>query len=139
MAGEVDDLHLGDVHLIELTAGAHPRDAVALVVAQARDRSGQLTAVQLPSLETALEKISLHARATRATVHLPRIGQRSPGFDWYRTERCIRKCLTARGVPTFIYYYIRRGGDGGSGSGSGGGSGGGSGSSGSWRYPIAAL
>ena len=107
-AGANDDLRLGDVHLLPL-GGGMPGDAVALVVAQSRDRQGQLSSVQLGPLEAALVKISQHARRTHATVHLPRIGQRSPGFDWYRTERCIRKCLATRGVPTFVYYYLRRG------------------------------
>jgi len=114
-AGDMRDLHLGDVHLLPLAAdtrarrsGARPGDAVALVVAQTRDRYGQLSAVQLPALETALVRISRYARRHRATVHLPRIGQRTPGFDWYRTERCLRKCLSARGVPAFVYYFVRR-------------------------------
>jgi hypothetical protein len=100
------DLHLGDVHVVPVAAAAAPT-AVALVVAQTRDRQGRLSAVQLPALETALAKLSAHARTTGASVHLPRIGQRSPGFDWYRTERCIRKGLCARGVPTYVYYYVR--------------------------------
>lgn len=38
-----------------------------------------------------------------ATVHLPRIGHTTPGFNWYGTERLIRKHLASRGIPTSMY------------------------------------
>lgn len=38
-----------------------------------------------------------------ATVHLPRIGYATKGFNWYGTERLIRKHLATRGIPTFMY------------------------------------
>jgi len=38
-----------------------------------------------------------------ATVHLPRIGYNMPGFNWYGTERLIRKHLCSRGIPTYVY------------------------------------
>lgn len=38
-----------------------------------------------------------------ASVHLPRIGHTTRGFNWYGTERLIRKHLAARGVPTYMY------------------------------------
>uniref|UniRef100_A0A8C4Q2G6 Chromodomain helicase DNA binding protein 1-like n=1 Tax=Eptatretus burgeri TaxID=7764 RepID=A0A8C4Q2G6_EPTBU len=43
-----------------------------------------------------------------ASVHLPRIGHATPAFNWYGTERLIRKHLTSCGIPTFIYYYPRK-------------------------------
>lgn len=38
-----------------------------------------------------------------ATVHLPRIGYATKGFNWYGTERLIRKYLATRGIPTLMY------------------------------------
>jgi hypothetical protein len=40
-----------------------------------------------------------------ASVHLPRIGHSTPNFNWYGTERVIRKRLASRGIPTFVYYF----------------------------------
>lgn len=37
-----------------------------------------------------------------ASVHLPRIGHSTKGFNWYGTERLIRKHLASRGIPTFM-------------------------------------
>nr|XP_054770872.1 guanidinobutyrase-like [Lytechinus pictus] len=38
-----------------------------------------------------------------ATVHLPRIGHSTPAFNWYGTERLIRKHLASRGIHTSMY------------------------------------
>ena len=38
-----------------------------------------------------------------ASVHLPRIGHSSHGNDTAGTERLIRKYLSSKGVPTFMY------------------------------------
>jgi xanthine/uracil permease len=37
------------------------------------------------------------------SVHMPRIGHSTPGFNWYGTERLIRKHLTSRGIATYVY------------------------------------
>lgn len=41
----------------------------------------------------------------KASVHLPRIGHSTRGFNWYGTERLIRKHLASRGIPTFMYHF----------------------------------
>ena len=38
-----------------------------------------------------------------ASVHLPRIGYSTPNFNWYGTERLIRKHLVSNGIPTYMY------------------------------------
>ena len=38
-----------------------------------------------------------------ASVHLPRIGHDTPGFNWYGTEKLIKKHLSAKGIPTNMY------------------------------------
>ena len=41
-----------------------------------------------------------------ATVHLPRIGYNTPSFNWYGTERLIRKHLASKGIETSMYPHI---------------------------------
>lgn len=41
-----------------------------------------------------------------ASVHLPRIGHATEGFNWYGTERLIRKHLASRGIPTYMYPFV---------------------------------
>lgn len=41
-----------------------------------------------------------------ASVHLPRIGHAMKGFNWYGTERLIRKYLATKGIPTYVYPFV---------------------------------
>ncbi|KAJ3186102.1 Chromodomain-helicase-DNA-binding protein 1-like [Irineochytrium annulatum] len=115
-ASENDDLALGSAHLVkvepEADDGSNTEKAelmVAIVVAQKRSAtSGAPSGLKFPELEAGLKKVARVAKFLKASVHLPRIGQSTPGFDWYKTERIIRKCLPARGVDTTLYYYKRR-------------------------------
>ncbi|XP_070199132.1 chromodomain-helicase-DNA-binding protein 1-like [Littorina saxatilis] len=116
LAGKVKDLSLGDCHLIPMTKSddtddedsAECKDMLALIIAQTRDRRNRLSGIKLPALKEGLEKVYLKARQLKASVHLPRIGHDTPGFNWYGTERLIHKILASKGIPTFIYYYPRR-------------------------------
>ena len=103
LASQMDDLSLGDVHLEPV--GGSGSLFVANVVAQKRERDGSLSPVLLPELEQALVLIACTALDLHASVHLPRIGQRSPKFNWYRTERSLQKTLAAHGIRTLVYYY----------------------------------
>lgn len=38
-----------------------------------------------------------------ATIHLPRIGYNTPSFNWYGTERLLRKHLVCKGIQTSVY------------------------------------
>ncbi|XP_019639122.1 PREDICTED: chromodomain-helicase-DNA-binding protein 1-like [Branchiostoma belcheri] len=111
LAGKMKDLALGDAHLIAVddresrTKGS---DMVALIVAQDRDRNNKLSGIKLSALNQGLVRICTAARRMKASVHLPRIGYNTPGFNWYGTERLIRKHLSSRGIPTYIYYYPRK-------------------------------
>lgn len=44
----------------------------------------------------------------KTSVHLPRIGYGVRNIQWYVIERLIRKHLTAKGIPTYVYYFQRR-------------------------------
>ncbi|EDV22607.1 uncharacterized protein TRIADDRAFT_28849 [Trichoplax adhaerens] len=106
LAGKMKDLTLGDAHLIAIDdrfSRDNGNDYVAVIVAQKRDRQNQLSPIHLTALSTGFERVATYAKRTNATVHLPRIGYATPKFNWYGTERLIRKHLTARGIPTFMY------------------------------------
>ncbi|CAJ1059887.1 chromodomain-helicase-DNA-binding protein 1-like [Xyrichtys novacula] len=110
LAGKMKDLELGNVLLFPIDdkqSRPSGQDQLALIVAQQRDRANNLSGILLTSLDEGLKKIYTAARKHKASVHLPRIGHSTKGFNWYGTERLIRKHLAARGVPTFIYYHSR--------------------------------
>ncbi|KAM8820274.1 chromodomain-helicase-DNA-binding protein 1-like [Eudromia elegans] len=110
MAGKMKDLELGGTLLFPIDdrkSRKKGQDLLALIVAQHRDRSNNLSGIKLPALEKGLKKIYLAAKRRNASVHLPRIGYATKGFNWYGTERLIRKHLSARGIPTLIYYFPR--------------------------------
>lgn len=104
LAGDMEDLHNGDLHLIscEKTSG-YDEYHVGLLVAQ--DRSLK---VRQSLLATCLQKLSHKCKSLSGmSVHLPRIGYSTPGFDWYSTERQLRKYLSNKKIHTYIYYYKR--------------------------------
>ncbi|XP_061081834.1 chromodomain-helicase-DNA-binding protein 1-like [Conger conger] len=108
LAGKMEDLDLGHVLLFPIDdkqSRLDGRDFLALVVAQQRDHSNRLSGIKLSALEEGLKKIHRAAKKRKASVHLPRIGHATKGFNWYGTERLIRKHLASRGIPTSIYYY----------------------------------
>ncbi|KAL1023427.1 hypothetical protein UPYG_G00040680 [Umbra pygmaea] len=89
LAGRMNDLMLGSVLLFPVDdkqSRLDGKDQVALI---------------------GLKKIYRVVKTSRASVHLPRIGHSTRGFNWYGTERLIRKHLASRGVHTTIYYYNR--------------------------------
>ncbi|XP_038613641.1 chromodomain-helicase-DNA-binding protein 1-like isoform X1 [Tachyglossus aculeatus] len=99
LAGEMKDLALGSVLLFPINdkeSRNSGQDLLALVVAQHRDRSNNLSGIKMAALEAGLKKIYLAARKRNASVHLPRIGHATAGFNWYGTERLIQKHLAAR-------------------------------------------
>ncbi|XP_062451236.1 chromodomain-helicase-DNA-binding protein 1-like isoform X2 [Rhea pennata] len=100
MAGKMKDLELGGTLLFPIDdkkSRKKGQDLLALIVAQHRDRSNNLSGIKLPALEKGLRKIYSAAKKMNASVHLPRIGYATKGFNWYGTERLIRKYLSARG------------------------------------------
>ncbi|KAM8875573.1 chromodomain-helicase-DNA-binding protein 1-like isoform 2-T2 [Spinachia spinachia] len=109
-AGEMKDLDIGNVLLFPIDdkqSRLDGRDQLALIVAQRRDRDNELSGILLSALDDGLKKIYAAAKRSNASVHLPRIGHTTRGFNWYGTERLVRKHLASRGVATFIYYHNR--------------------------------
>ena len=112
LAGRMRDLKLGDAHLIpidDVMSRDKGRDMLALIIAQTRGEGGRLSGIRLEALGTGLQKVAMEAKKRGASVHLPRIGHSTPNFNWYGTERLIRKHLASRGIPVFIYYFPRDG------------------------------
>ncbi|EPQ08635.1 Chromodomain-helicase-DNA-binding protein 1 [Myotis brandtii] len=110
LAGKMKDLSLGGVLLFPIDdreSRNQGQDLLALIVAQHRDRSNVLSSIKMTALEEGLKKIFLAAKKKKASVHLPRIGHATKGFNWYGTERLIRKYLAAKGIPTYVYYFPR--------------------------------
>ncbi|XP_042539879.1 chromodomain-helicase-DNA-binding protein 1-like [Dipodomys spectabilis] len=110
LAGKMQDLSMGGVLLFPIddkVSRDKGHDLLALVVAQHRDRANTLSGIRMAALEEGLKKIYVAAKKKKASVHLPRIGHATKGFNWYGTERLIRKYLAARGIPTYIYYFPR--------------------------------
>lgn len=106
----ISDLDLGHVLLFPIDdkqSRLSGQDQLALIVAQQRDRANNLSGIFLTALDEGLKKIYAAAKRNKASVHLPRIGHSTKGFNWYGTERLIRKHLASRGIPTFIYYHSR--------------------------------
>ncbi|XP_055979037.1 chromodomain-helicase-DNA-binding protein 1-like isoform X1 [Sorex fumeus] len=111
LAGKMKDLSLGGVLLFPIDdkeSRNKGQDLLALIVAQHRDRSNTLSGIKMTALEDGLRKIFSAAKKKKASVHLPRIGHATRGFNWYGTERLIRKHLAAKGIPTYIYYFPRK-------------------------------
>uniref|UniRef100_A0A669DC43 Chromodomain helicase DNA binding protein 1-like n=1 Tax=Oreochromis niloticus TaxID=8128 RepID=A0A669DC43_ORENI len=105
LAGKMKDLDLGSVLLFPINdkqSRLNSQDQLALIVAQQRDKANNLSGIFLSALDEGLKKIYKAAKRTKASVHLPRIGHATKGFNWYGTERLIRKHLASRGIPTFI-------------------------------------
>lgn len=110
LAGKMKDLELGNVLLFPIDdkqSRMDGQDLLALIVAQQRDKANNLSGILLTALDEGLKKIYGAAKRNKASVHLPRIGHSTKGFNWYGTERLIRKHLATRGIPTYIYYHRR--------------------------------
>ncbi|KAL4225128.1 Chromodomain-helicase-DNA-binding protein 1-like [Mactra antiquata] len=111
LAGNMQDLALGDCHLIPLDDGSSMNDVtdyLGLIIAQHRDKRNNLSGIKLSALRYGLEKVYVKAKEYKASVHLPRIGHDTAGFNWYGTEKLIKKHLASKGIPTYIYYYPRK-------------------------------
>ncbi|ETV92660.1 hypothetical protein H310_13103 [Aphanomyces invadans] len=96
------DLKLGQAHCIPLDNHTF----VCLLVVQTylhqkKKRTGKTLAVRLNSLQLALAAVAAKARQCHATIHMPRLGAGTPGFNWYAVERLIKKHLRA----VTVYYF----------------------------------
>ncbi|CAN4125915.1 unnamed protein product [Withania somnifera] len=117
-ASEFGDLHLGDLHLIEITEdlakgsdSPHAPQWVALAVVQSYNprRKVPRSSISIPDLERCLSKASCSAAQKSASIHMPRIGYQdgSDRSEWYTIERLLRKYAALHGINIFVYYFRR--------------------------------
>ena len=59
--------------------------------------------IRYEALRDCLKTVAERARATGASVHMPRIGCGLAGGDWYRVEEIITSTLVASGVEVTVY------------------------------------
>ncbi|KAK9757797.1 hypothetical protein RND81_01G186500 [Saponaria officinalis] len=107
-ASEFGDLHLGDLHLIQLNDdhGNQPQ-WVALGVAQSYNprRKVPRSDISITDLESCLSKASSFAAQNSASIHMPRIGYQD-GSDravWYSIERLLRKYASIFGIKIYVF------------------------------------
>ncbi|XP_060218937.1 probable helicase CHR10 isoform X3 [Lycium barbarum] len=117
-ASEFGDLHLGDLHLIEITEDVangsdspHAPQWVALAAVQSYNprRKVPRGSISIPDLERCLSKASYSAAQKSASIHMPRIGYQdgSDRSEWYTIERLLRKYAALHGINIFVYYFRR--------------------------------
>lgn len=115
-ASEFDDLHIGDLHLIQLDEAncSWSLDAplwVALAVVQSYNprRKVPRSEISIPDLELCLSKAAFSAAQHSASIHMPRIGYQggSQRSEWYTIERLLRKYSSLHGIDIFVYYFRR--------------------------------
>ncbi|GAB4844308.1 Probable helicase chr10 [Ancistrocladus abbreviatus] len=117
-ASEFKDLHLGDLHLIQIDddsavqcTNANASCWVALAIVQSYNprRKVPRSDISILDLERCISKAAFSAAQNSASIHMPRVGYQD-GSDraiWYSAERLLRKYASIYGVKIFVYYYRR--------------------------------
>ncbi|XP_047947752.1 probable helicase CHR10 isoform X1 [Salvia hispanica] len=117
-ASEFGDLHLGDLHLIEVTedhgdqsTSTDPRQWVGLAVVQSYNLRRKVPRgdISTADLEVCLAKASFSAAQYSASIHMPRINYQhgTDRSEWYTVERLLRKYAAMYGINIYVYYYRR--------------------------------
>ncbi|XP_063940518.1 probable helicase CHR10 isoform X4 [Daucus carota subsp. sativus] len=118
-ASEFDDLHLGDLHLLEITDDISESKhnctpqwvaqwvALAVVQSYSARRKIPRSDISMSDLEQCLLKASSTAAQRSASIHMPRIGYQdaSDRSEWYAVERMLRKHAALYGVKIYVYYF----------------------------------
>ncbi|XP_078155806.1 SNF2 domain-containing protein / helicase domain-containing protein isoform X1 [Carex rostrata] len=113
-AHECADLHMGDLHLIELeeancnrNIGAPLWVALAVVQSYSARRKVPRSPISIPDLEVCLSKASFSAAQKSASIHMPRIGYQdgSQRSVWYIIERLLKKYASLHSINIYVYYY----------------------------------
>ncbi|XP_073144981.1 probable helicase CHR10 isoform X1 [Henckelia pumila] len=118
-ASEFGDLHLGDLHLIEInddqstqsttTSNAPQWAALAVVQSYNIRRKVPRSNISITDLEVCLAKASSSAAQHSASIHMPRIGYQdsSDRSEWYTVERLLRKYAAMYAIDIYVYYFQR--------------------------------
>lgn len=124
LMGEMEDLHMGDVHIVSLDTDqlrpAHSLNgipvppsplciALCVVLKRAKNQQYGPPAIHDESLSLALKKLSQFTSSHGRSLHLPRLsGSPDSNSVWYSIERMLQKHVVARGVDVYAYYFQRR-------------------------------
>lgn len=114
-ASEFGDLHLGDLHLIDITddrcSDSNAPQWVALSVVQSYNPKRKIprSKISISDLEVCIAKASFSAAQNSASIHMPRIGYQdgSDRSEWYTVERLLRKYAALYGINIYVYYFRR--------------------------------
>jgi O-acetyl-ADP-ribose deacetylase (regulator of RNase III) len=92
---------LGDVQFVPVEGAI----VVANLIGQhgVATRATKMPPVRYESIRSGLAKIAAHARASGASVHMPRIGCGLAGGEWPRIEPLIAETLLASDVDVTVY------------------------------------
>ncbi|KAL6499433.1 putative helicase chr10 [Orobanche hederae] len=112
-ASEFGDLHLGDLHLVQInedngdpnTQPNAPR-WVALAVVQSYNprRKVPRSGISISDLDVCLAKASFTASRHSASIHMPRINYQgsTDRSEWYTVERLLRKYAAMYGINVYV-------------------------------------
>ncbi|XP_051122265.1 probable helicase CHR10 isoform X2 [Andrographis paniculata] len=114
-ASEFGDLHMGDLHLIDISEQQgnlrNTSQWVALAVVQSYNprRKVPRSSISIDDLEVCLEKASSCGAQNSASIHMPRINYQdsSDRSEWYTVERLLRKYAALYGIKIYVYYFRR--------------------------------
>jgi Zn-dependent peptidase ImmA (M78 family) len=90
---------LGDVHFKEI----EPDVEVASMICQKGYGASETPRIRYAAIEKALGLIADRARATGASIHMPRIGCGQAGGSWLLVEELINSVLISAGLSVTIY------------------------------------
>ena len=92
---------LGDVQFVAV----EPSIMVANLIGQhgVATRGSRTPPVRYDAIRVGLAKVATQARASGASVHMPRIGCGLAGGDWTRIEPLIVQTLSTAGVEVTVY------------------------------------
>ena len=102
LAGAMDDLHLGDAHLIDISTPSKLH-FVALLVCQKRKKS-EVSGILYDSFASAILSVREFALEKQLSVHCPRLGHGTANFNWYGIERLLKRYFLPQ-VETTVYYF----------------------------------
>ncbi|KAL6569317.1 putative helicase chr10 [Orobanche minor] len=112
-ASEFGDLHLGDLHLVQINEdngdpNTQPNAPqwVALAVVQSYNsrRKVPRSGISISDLDVCLAKASFTASRHSASIHMPRINYQgsTDRSEWYTVERLLRKYAAMYGINVYV-------------------------------------
>ena len=97
--GSFGPFGLGQIQPVEVDTDLF----VVNMIAQHGIGSSSGPAIRYPALKNCLQKVAAHAKITKASVHMPRIGTGLAGGSWEHVEDIIQETLVLGGVKTTVY------------------------------------